>query len=51
VGDLPYYERFGFVNVPPGQIILPGPVNPRRLLARELVDGALSRYRGSVIAL
>ena len=51
VGDLSYYARFGFVNVPPRQIVLPGPVNPQRLLARELVDGALSRFRGNVIAL
>lgn len=50
VGDLPYYDRFGFVRVPPGQITLPGPVNPERLLARELVDGALAAYRGLVTA-
>lgn len=50
VGDLPYYGRFGFVNVPPGQIVLPGPVSPQRLLARELVDGAMTRYRGLVTA-
>ena len=28
VGDMPYYGRFGFVPVPPGQIRLPGPVDP-----------------------
>jgi predicted N-acetyltransferase YhbS len=28
VGDLPYYGRFGFVRVPAGQIMLPGPVDP-----------------------
>lgn len=50
VGDLPYYGRFGFVSVPPGQIAMPGPVDPRRLLARELVDGAIARYRGLVTA-
>src|SRR5512145_1482167 len=33
VGDMPYYARFGFVPVPPGQIVLPGPVDPARLLA------------------
>lgn len=51
VGDLPYYARFGFARVPAGQISLPGPVNPERLLARELVEGALAGYRGLVAAL
>lgn len=50
VGDLPYYGRFGFKAVPPGQIKLPGPVDPARVLALELVDGALAGYRGSVTA-
>lgn len=50
VGDLPYYERFGFVRVPPGQIRLPGPVDPARLLALELAEGALAEVRGMVAA-
>ena len=50
VGDEPYYGRFGFRPVPPGQITLPGPVDPRRLLAAELSDGALASYRGGVAA-
>lgn len=50
VGDEPYYGRFGFRVVPPGQIELPGPVNPARLLAAELTPGALARYRGRVAA-
>lgn len=50
VGDMPYYGKFGFANVPPGQIVLPGPVNPARLLAAELVPGALAEYRGLVTA-
>lgn len=41
VGDMPYYERFGFKPVPPGQIAFPGPVDPARLLALELVEGTL----------
>jgi predicted N-acetyltransferase YhbS len=49
VGDLPYYGRFGFVPVPDGQIVLPGPVNPARLLAVELAEGALRDYRGTVV--
>lgn len=50
VGDAPFYGRFMFKAIPPGQITLPGPVAPHRLLARELVDGALADYRGLVVA-
>ena len=50
VGDEPYYGRFGFAPVPPGQIVLPGPVDPKRMLAAELQPGALQRYRGLVRA-
>jgi len=50
VGDMPYYERFGFVAVPPGQIRLPGPVDPARLLALELAAGALGNAVGVVQA-
>ncbi len=46
VGDMPYYGRFGFNPVPPGQIRLPGPVDPNRLLALELVPGALTNAAG-----
>ena len=50
VGDEPYYGRFGFHPVPPGQITLPGPVDPRRLLAAELEPGTLAGYRGAIVA-
>jgi predicted N-acetyltransferase YhbS len=50
VGDLPFYGRFNFKPVPPGQILLPGPVNPARLLALELAVGALQTFRGLVSA-
>ncbi len=46
VGDEPYYGRFGFVRTPPGQIRMPGPVDPNRLLALELVPGALASAKG-----
>lgn len=46
VGDLAYYQRFGFERVPPGQITLPGPVDPARLLAKELSQGALAGAHG-----
>jgi predicted N-acetyltransferase YhbS len=48
VGDMPYYGRFGFTPVPLGQITLPGPVDPARLLALELIPGALARATGPV---
>lgn len=34
VGDLAYFAASGFEIVPQGQIIMPGPVNPKRLLWR-----------------
>lgn len=46
VGDPPYYARNGFKPVPRGQILLPGPVDYGRLLACELVDGALRDVAG-----
>ncbi|RFB79289.1 GNAT family N-acetyltransferase [Methylovirgula sp. 4M-Z18] len=48
VGDAPYYARMGFTPVPFGQITLPGPVDPARLLYCELVDGAFADVRGMV---
>jgi predicted N-acetyltransferase YhbS len=48
VGDEPYYGRLGYVLVPRGQISMPGPVNPDRLLALELAPGALAGARGVI---
>lgn len=48
VGDLPYYERYGFQRVPPGQIQLPGPVDPARLLGVELIPDSLKQFEGLV---
>ncbi|HEY8276355.1 MAG TPA: N-acetyltransferase [Methyloceanibacter sp.] len=48
VGDMPYYGRFGFVPVPRGQITLPGPVDPARVLALEITLGTLAEMKGSV---
>ncbi|WP_417686564.1 GNAT family N-acetyltransferase [Roseibium sp.] len=36
VGDAPYYGPAGFAPVPLGQITLPGPVDPARLLVATL---------------
>jgi predicted N-acetyltransferase YhbS len=50
VGDAPYYGRLGFAPVPPGRLVLPGPVDPARLLWLELVDGFRDRAVGLVEA-
>ena len=50
VGDLPYYQRAGFAVVPAGQIVLPGPADPARILALELEPGALAGFSGGVAA-
>jgi predicted N-acetyltransferase YhbS len=48
VGDPPYYARVGFAPVPLGRMRLPGPVDPGRILYRELVPGALADAKGEV---
>lgn len=48
VGDLPYYARAGFAVTPPARIVMPGPVDPARLLYAELVPGALREFEGLV---
>lgn len=50
VGDHPYYSKLGFVPVPLGQITMPGPVDPSRLLAFETVPEALTSYHGVIAA-
>jgi predicted N-acetyltransferase YhbS len=50
VGDPPYYNRFGFTGEKTGAIRLPGPFERHRLLALELVPGALDGARGLVSA-
>jgi predicted N-acetyltransferase YhbS len=47
VGDEAYYARSGFKRVPPGKIVMPGPVDPMRVLVRELVDGSLDSMSGT----
>jgi predicted N-acetyltransferase YhbS len=47
VGDEPYYARMGFKQAPEGQISLPGPVDPARLLYCELEPGALAAAKGA----
>ena len=49
VGDEPYYKRFGFKRVPRGKLIMPGPVDPQRILMCELEDGAFAEIAGAVL--
>ncbi len=48
VGDEPYYARTGFKRVPKGQMKMPGPVDPARLLVAELVEGAAAGVSGTI---
>ena len=48
VGDEAYYGRVGFKRASTSRIIMPGPVDPMRLLALELVEGAASNAKGAV---
>lgn len=50
VGDFSYFGKTGFIVVPPGQISFPGPVDPARILAAELEEGALKGFSGLVRA-
>jgi predicted N-acetyltransferase YhbS len=49
VGDEPYYGRFGFRRVPAGRLIMPGPVDPDRLLVAELASGSFDKAHGAVL--
>jgi predicted N-acetyltransferase YhbS len=48
VGDAPYYERFGFSAEKTGALAMPGPYEKHRLLALELVPGALDGAHGVI---
>lgn len=50
VGDAPYYGRFGFTAEKTAALRLPGPFERHRLLALELVPGALDAAYGMVSA-
>jgi predicted N-acetyltransferase YhbS len=50
VGDAPYYSRFGFSGATAAGLKLPGPFERHRLLALELVPGALAGAGGLVRA-
>jgi predicted N-acetyltransferase YhbS len=48
VGDEPYYGKLGFKRIPKGQVKMPGPVDPARLLICELEDGAFNGVSGLI---
>ena len=48
VGDEAYYEKCGFKRIPRGRAIMPGPVDPARLLIAELSEGAFDGVSGPV---
>ena len=50
LGDAPYYGRFGFSAHKTGELSLPGLFERKRLLAVELVEGALDRAWGMISA-
>ena len=49
LGDAPYYNRFGFSALKTGELRLPGPFEPDRLLALELREGALEGAYGMIV--
>jgi predicted N-acetyltransferase YhbS len=48
VGDEPYYGKWGFKKIPKGQVTMPGPVDPTRLLVAEFVAGAAGNIAGAI---
>ena len=48
VGDEPYYGPLGFKKIPYGQVAMPRPVDPNRLLAVEIRPGAVALLAGDV---
>ena len=48
IGDEAYYEKCGFKRIPRGRAMMPGPVDPARLLLAELAEGAFEGVSGSI---
>jgi predicted N-acetyltransferase YhbS len=49
VGDEPYYGKAGFKPIPKGRAVMPGPVDPARLLVCELAEGAFEGVSGLIL--
>ncbi len=50
VGDEAYYAKVGFRRASPQKIIMPGPVDPARVLMLELAEGMINAASGRVLA-
>ncbi len=50
VGDYDYYAKVGFYRMAQGQLTMPGPVDPDRLLILDLVPGSMDGVVGDIIA-
>jgi len=48
VGDEPYYAKAGFQRALAQGLALPGPVDPARLLAKELAPGSMTGVAGLI---
>ena len=48
VGDAPFYAKSGFKPIAKGQVKMPGPVDPARLLVAELKTGAFEGVAGMI---
>ena len=48
VGDIAYYQKAGFISIPTGQILMPGPVDFARMLAFELRPASLAKFSGMI---
>jgi predicted N-acetyltransferase YhbS len=48
VGDEPIYKKSGFKRIAKGQVKMPGPVDPARLLVAELKAGAFDGVKGVI---
>jgi len=46
VGDEPYYGPLGFKRIPYGQVSMPRPVDPKRVLVHEIKPGAGAKLVG-----
>jgi predicted N-acetyltransferase YhbS len=49
VGDLAFFEPYGFQRVPKGQLILPGPADPSRLLWRPALKAETAAPSGKLL--
>jgi predicted N-acetyltransferase YhbS len=50
VGDAPYFERVGFSAAPARGVVMPGPVDQRRVLLKALREGGADGLSGLVRA-